>query len=93
MIFGRDTTLQNGGMEYIFGLDRGTEPSSLLAKRDDYFMGLGLEQLIQQLLENDRCDPARESNGRLTTKASFASFYKNMKFCGKFLLWYISTNF
>lgn len=47
----------NGPMELIFGGDTGIEPRALPANIGDYFMGSGLEQLIEQLSQNDRCGP------------------------------------
>lgn len=47
----------NGPMELILGGDTGIEPRALPANFGDYFMGSGLEQLIEQLSQNDRCGP------------------------------------
>lgn len=47
----------NGPMELIFGSDTGIEPRALPANIGDYFMGSGLEQLIEQLSQSDRCGP------------------------------------
>lgn len=47
----------NGNMELVFGNDTGVEPRPLPANIGDYFMGTGLDQLIEQLSQNDRRGP------------------------------------
>lgn len=56
-MFRQDTAVQNGAMQYIVGNGRETQPRILSANSGDYFMGSGLEQLIQQLSETDRSGP------------------------------------
>eukprot|EP00253_Pinus_taeda_P010564 PITA_10564 len=48
---------RNGLMELLLGNDAGIEPRPLPANIGDYFLGTGLDELIEQLSQNDRCGP------------------------------------
>lgn len=57
LILRRHPQGRNGLMELLFGNDTGIEPRPLPANIGDFFMGSGLDQLIEQLSQNDRCGP------------------------------------